>query len=181
MSEETHVLKIVAQSLNQAAIPYVVTGSTAVNFYARPRMTRDIDIVFTLKPEDIPRIFDIFKTDFYVDEEMIREAVKYRSLFNVIHNDTMIKVDFIIPKDLERYALDFRRRWKIKVDGVEVSVISPEDLIVSKLFWAKDSLSEMQLEDVRNVLSFVENMDKAYIENQVRALGLEQIYDKVKP
>ena len=45
MSDEIDILKLVCQCLEQVDIPYMLTGSFAANFYAVPRMTRDIDIV----------------------------------------------------------------------------------------------------------------------------------------
>lgn len=99
MSEEFEILKTVCQRLEQAVIPYMITGSIAANFYAVPRMTRDIDIVIEVKKEDVKRLFELFKDDFYVDSESITEAIEKRGMFNMIHNEHVIKVDFIIRKD----------------------------------------------------------------------------------
>jgi hypothetical protein len=58
--------------------------------------------------------------------------------------------------------------------------ISPEDLIISKLLWAKDSLSEMQLKDVRNLIKTVDKLDLKYIDNWIGQLRLEGLYKKVR-
>ena len=52
MSEALQVLKLVTQRLEEAGIPYMLTGSMALNFCAVPRMTRDIDVVVELREED---------------------------------------------------------------------------------------------------------------------------------
>ena len=77
--------------------------------------------------------------------------------------------------------LEFQRRRSVEFEGQKISIVSPEDLILSKLFWARDSLSEMQLGDVRNLLATVKNVDTPYLEKWVESLGLQDIYGKAKP
>jgi predicted nucleotidyltransferase len=179
MSEELQVLKTVCQRLHDASIPYMVTGSIAANFYAVPRMTRDIDIVIEIKNEDIPKLIRIFQADFYIDQESVFEAVQAQGMFNILHNEYVFKIDFIVRKVSTYRELEFQRRKRIKVDGMEICIVSLEDLILSKLFWAKDSFSEMQLGDVRNLLSATKKLDRDYIHKWVQSLGLEKIYEKV--
>lgn len=176
MSEELEVLKIVAERLNTAAIPYMITGSMAMNFYAIPRMTRDIDIVVDLPQQYVERVYDLFSGDFYVDKKAIGQAVTQKGMFNIIHNAAVIKVDFIIRKNSEYRKEEFRRRQRIMVEGVEMTLVAPEDLILSKLFWARESRSEMQLADVRNLLSSVEDLDHRYLQHWISRLGLNELY-----
>ncbi len=180
MSEELEVLKTVSQRLNQAGIPYMITGSTAANFYAVPRMTRDIDIVIDIRKEDAGRISNLFEDEFYVDPETVREAVDRKGMFNIIHNEYVIKIDFIVRKEGPYRELEFKRRREIQVEGVSSWVVSPEDLILSKLVWAKDSFSEMQLRDVKNILTALKGIDLKYIEQWIPSLGLAEVYEKVK-
>lgn len=180
MSEELEVLKIVCRQLKETGIPYMITGSIAANLYAVPRMTRDIDIVIEVKREDADRILKIFKDDFYIDLESVKEAIEKRDMFNIIHNEYIFKIDFIIRKDSPYRELEFKRQQKIQIEGVEISVVSIEDLILSKLVWARDSLSETQLGDVRNLLETAKDIDMQYLKEWIRSLGLEEIYDKVK-
>lgn len=180
MSEELEILKLVCQRLQKAGIPYMITGSIAANFYAVPRMTRDIDIVVEIKMGDIDKLLSLFQKDFYVDRESVQEAVEQRGIFNLIHNQYVLKVDLIVRKDSPYRELEFSRRREVKVGDFRVSMVSVEDLILSKLFWAKDSLSEMQLKDVENLLAMVKNIDRGYLKEWVRSLGLEGVYEKVK-
>ena len=176
MSEELDVLKMVVQRLDSAGLPYMVTGSIATNFYARPRMTRDIDIVIDLNPSGADRIGELFEGDFYVDREEVRRAVSQRSVFNIIHNEFIIKVDFVIKKEAEYRQLEFQRRKRITIEDVPVAIVTPEDLILSKLKWAQESHSEVQLGDVRNLIESVDTLDKPYLEEWVRKLGLGDLY-----
>jgi hypothetical protein len=64
MLNELEVLKDVAERLERAGIAYMLTGSVAMNYYAQPRMTRDIDLVVALDPSDAARIRNTFEPDF---------------------------------------------------------------------------------------------------------------------
>lgn len=179
MSEELEVLKLVTQRLAEAAIPYMVTGSIAVNFYAVPRMTRDIDIVVELSERDVDRIVRIFDEDFYTERETIQRAVREKGMFNIIHTGYVIKVDFVVRKDSDYRREEFSRRRPVSVEGSEFFIVAPEDLILSKLEWAKDTRSEVQLADVRNLLTGVAGLDRKYLEHWANRLGLESFYREV--
>ena len=175
MSEQLDVLKTLATRLREAGIPYMVSGSVAMNFYAVPRMTRDIDIVVELGPADWRRIPALLSSAFYVDEEDVRESIRDRAMFNAIHQASMVKVDFILRKDAPYRLEEFRRRREIDVESTPVSIVAPEDLILSKLDWAKESLSEMQLRDVRNILASVKDLDWGYLSRWARSLGVDAL------
>ncbi len=178
MVNELEVLKIVAERLESSGIPYMVTGSMANNFYAMPRMTRDIDIVIQIGESDVEKVVALFSPDFYADGNQIMNAVKSRRMFNIIHNEGVVKVDFIVRKDAEYRRIEFERRKEITFEGTRLFVTSPEDLIISKLFWAKDTMSEMQLRDVSNLLKSVKDLDMTYINKWVSALELTEVYEK---
>ncbi|WP_164012205.1 nucleotidyltransferase family protein [Pyxidicoccus trucidator] len=180
MDDYLKVLLLVGARLEQAGIPYMLSGSTAMNFYARPRMTRDVDIVVELGNADVERVVTLFQEDFSVDEQEIREALARPSLFNLIHYDTVVKVDCIIRKKTAYRQEEFKRRRTTEVKGQRIWLVSAEDLILSKLHWARDSLSEMQLGDVRNILDAVPDLDWAYMEYWARDLGVEPLLEKVK-
>lgn len=129
------VLKSVAKRLDEAGIPYMVSGSVAMNFYAQPRMTRDIDIIVELMPRDARRL---------------------RALF----------------------AAEFERRRAIALEGCPVSVAAPEDLVLSKLHWAKDSGSEMQMRDVRNLIDLCQDMDRTYLRRWAADIGVGGLLEK---
>jgi len=179
MSEELEVLKTVTARLGGARIPYMVTGSIAVNFYAVPRMTRDIDLVVELAEEDAGRIVRLFQDEFYVDAEMVRRAIAERGMFNLIHNRFVIKVDFVVRKDTEYRRTEFTRRRGVAVEGHPFFIVAPEDLVLSKLVWAKDSRSEVQLSDVRNLLASVEKMDREYLALWAERLSVGALYREV--
>jgi hypothetical protein len=176
MSEELEVLKEVARRLDGTGIAYMITGSTAANFYAVPRMTRDIDIVVELSERDIGKFILAFEKDHYLEPETVREAVKNKGMFNLIHDQYIIKVDFVVRKDTPYRRREFSRKKRISVDGENLYIVAPEDLILSKLVWAKDSKSEIQLRDVQNLLQSVKGLDRRYLARWGKQLGVDSLY-----
>ena len=180
MSDELDVLKSVVQRLEEKGMRYMITGSMAMNFYAVPRMTRDIDIVVELDRKKVDLLYEAFKNDFYVDRDTITKAVQCDGMFNIIHNEKLIKIDFIIRKESEYRVQEINRRRKTTVGEASLYIVSPEDLIISKLFRAKDSHSEFQLSDVQNILEDVGEIDQDYLEKWIDRLGLKELYKEVK-
>ncbi|HEV8052601.1 MAG TPA: hypothetical protein VGP47_08900 [Parachlamydiaceae bacterium] len=102
-------------------------------------------------------------------------------MFNIIHNEQAFKIDFIVRKDDEYRLVEFKRKKRIQLENVTIWIVSPEDLIISKLYWAKDSLSEMQIKDVRNLLLSIPQLDNEYIRDWVNKLNLTILYEKACP
>ncbi|OHC00007.1 MAG: hypothetical protein A3G70_08465 [Planctomycetes bacterium RIFCSPLOWO2_12_FULL_39_13] len=179
-SIELNIIRIIVTRLSKANIPYMFTGSIAANFYTTPRITRDIDVIIELKGTDVDLLCSLFEADFYVDRDAILNAVEKNGMFNMIHYESVFKVDFIIRKD-DKYRLEeFKRRKRITFEDMELYVVAPEDLVLSKLYWAKDSLSELQLGDVKNLIKNVKNIDQEYLELWVKYLDIEELFRKVK-
>lgn len=179
MSEELEVLKTVTARLDAAGIPYMVTGSMAANYYAVPRMTRDIDLVVELQERDADRLVELFQDQFYVDGEMVRQAVLKHTMFNLIHTTFVIKVDMVVRKESDYRREEFSRRRLASVEGHAFQIVAPEDLILSKLEWAKDSRSEVQLSDARNLVAGVPDLDRDYLRLWAGRLGVESMYREV--
>jgi len=173
MQDELDVLRDVSRRLDAAGIAYMLTGSMAMNLYAQPRMTRDVDIVVELSGADASKIVAAFSPDYYVAREAVDESIKRKTMFNLIHEKTIIKVDCIVRKNSEYRKIEFERRRRLPVDGFETWTVSREDLILSKLDWAKDSHSDFQLRDVRNLMSV--EYDREYVERWARELGLWEL------
>jgi hypothetical protein len=143
-------------------------------------MTRDIDIVLELAPKDADRLSALFQPDFYCDEQDARDAAARRGMFNLVHFEKAVKVDLIVRKDEPYRHEEFARRKRRRVDGLEVWVVAPEDLILSKLFWAKESLSELQLRDVRSLLHSGQELDAGYLDRWAAELGVEKLLEEAR-
>ena len=99
-----------------------------------------------------------------------------KGLFNAIHQETIIKVDFIIRKDSPYRRVEFGRRSRVTHREITFWITSKEDLIISKLYWAKDSESELQLRDVRNLPET--GCDLGYLNHWIKELDLGLLWKK---
>jgi 3-phosphoglycerate kinase len=176
MHEELEVLEDVVRRLDTAGIPYMLSGSVAMNVYAQPRMTRDIDIVLVLAPADVARFLYAFQDGYIAEEETVREEVRRCGMFNLLEKRSIVKIDCILQKEGAYDAEAFSRRLERKLAGFSVKVIAPEDLILRKLIWARESHSELQFRDVRNLLEMSEELDRTYLDRWIRKLGLGAIF-----
>jgi hypothetical protein len=171
VASEIDIVRDVSRKLDQVGLGYMLTGSMAMNYYAQPRMTRDIDVVIAIGPNDVERMASLFEAEYYVSEKSIRESIAHELVFNLIHHESVIKVDFIVRKQDEYRELEFERRKKVAILDFTTYIVSKEDLIISKLW--KDSRSEVQLGDVKNLL--VTGYDTTYVRRWTRALGLNSL------
>jgi hypothetical protein len=180
MSDELDVLMTVVSRLETAGIAYMVSGSMALNYYAQPRMTRDIDIVVEVVAADAARLSAAFSPDFYCDADAVRDAIARRTMFNIIHSERVVKVDLIVRKESPYRRTEFARRRQVQIDGGSVSIVAPEDLLLSKLSWAKESRSELQLKDARNLIACAADLDWPYVERWAADLGVTLLLAEVR-
>jgi hypothetical protein len=173
MLNEFDIIRDVTGRFTNAGIPHMLTGSLAMNYYSLPRMTRDVDFVVEAGAEDVDKIISAFESDYYVEGTAISRAISHERSFNMIHNEALIKIDCIIRKASEYRQLEFSRRQQAEIQGVQVWLVSKEDLIISKLFWARDSHSELQLRDVKNLLA--SGYDVEYLDRWIRKLELSSL------
>lgn len=165
-----NLLKRVSEVLEKAQIPYMLSGSVALGLYTVARTTRDIDLVIELSEEDIDKFVAGFD-DFFVDEVGIVEEVKRRGMFNIIDKGSAFKIDFIIRSDSKFGVHEFSRRKLHTIEGINLWVVSLEDLILAKLRWIQDFQSDRQMNDIRSLLLNPE-IDWEYLNNWVEKLKL---------
>jgi hypothetical protein len=170
------LLARIVAALEAAEIPYMLTGSYASSLHSIPRATRDIDIViFPNRVQLTGFIRSLPSERYYSDLEDAIESLKRRSQFNIIDHATGWKIDFIIPPFDEFHEEEFARRRLIDIDGLQLSVVSPEDIVIAKLLWAKSGASERQIEDAATVIRVQgSKLDAAYLAKWVRRLQIEQ-------
>ncbi len=144
------------EALEELGVPYHIGGSVASSLYGLPRLTIDVDIVADLRQGHVRPLIDQLQTDYYIDEDMIRDAIKRRGSFNVIHLDTMLKVDVFIPKSRPFDQEELRRaQQEVLLEGTRpYNVASPEGTILNKLEWYRmgGEVSDRQWNDILGVL-----------------------------
>lgn len=165
---QEQLLKDITSLLANASIPYMVTGSLSVILYGRPRASHDIDFIIEAEEKDIDNIIQVFLSlphnEFIVQSSLIEDAVMHKSMFNVLHLPTMLKLDFFLLKNEEFDKSRFKRRKTIVLFGQSMIFASPEDTILIKLLWYKDSKIEKHLIDAAFVYQVQEeDLDKTYL------------------
>src|SRR5262245_29671237 len=123
----------------------MVVGSMASMTYGEPRMTHDLDLVVDLLSKDALKIETIFPAnDFYCPPpEILQSEVVRRGQFKLIHHETGLKIDMVIRKESEHAICEFDRRQKVALmQGFEVYMATPEDVIIKKLDFYRMSESE---------------------------------------
>jgi hypothetical protein len=177
MTTELDVLGFVSDRLSAASVPFMLTGSFALAYYATPRMTRDLDIVVALDERDVEPLVTAFASDFYIDADAARTAVLTERMFNLMHLESGVKVDLIVRKSDEYRQVEFARRKPVAIASVQTWIVSCEDLILSKLVWALQSNSELQRRDIRQLL--VGSIDLDYIRKWAQPLRVTKLLDEL--
>ena len=184
MELQVSVLSQIATALDQLGIPYVLVGSFASSIHGMYRATADIDILADIKTEQVRPLFKALRDSFYVDEQVMREAVIRRRSFNAIHFDSVFKVDFFVakPDDFTIAQLDRRQLRKISPDRDEaVYVATAEDTILAKLRWyqAGNETSNNQWNDILGILGTSKyTLDLDYLRLWAEKLGLTDLLEK---
>jgi len=178
MTDDLAVLKIISERLETERIAFMLTGSFALAYYATPRMTRDLDFVVACEERNVAQLVSAFSPDFYIDEDAARSAVRLQRLFNLMHLKSGLKVDMIVRKDSDYRIKEFERRQRVQMGNVATWIVSREDLIISKLVWARDSGSELQRRDVRTLLAPA--LDTQYVTDWASRLGIADLWNEVR-
>ncbi len=180
MNEQLQFAKSIATRLDSARIPYMMTGSMAMAAYAVPKMAKDVDLVIECAPDDCDRLAALFEKDCHADRDAIRAAAESRTEFSVIHTQWMIRADFIVRKNEPYREIEFGRRRRVEIDGVQVCIVAPEDLILSKLLWSREGASALQLADAQAITEAAHDLDWSYIETWASKLGVEDLLRKIE-
>ncbi len=176
------LLERLVVALDRIGIPYLVTGSVAAMAYGEPRLTNDIDIVAAIGDRDVVALIDAFPSaEFYISEEMIRDAIRDHTQFNIIHPASGIKINVVIRKDTPFDTSRFGRIRRVLPSGTYVAnFAAPEDIIIMKMKYYLDGGSEKHLRDITGILKISgAELDRGYIEEWSARLGLTEIWTMI--
>jgi hypothetical protein len=180
--ENAELLRHVAGALDAMGIRYFVTGSTASIFYGEPRFTNDIDIVADLPLERAEEFCAKFPdSDYYVSVDAARDAVRRCSMFNIIHPESGLKVDIIIPERSEMNERRFARAREVApTPDLRVRFSSPEDVIIHKMIFYQEGGSDKHIRDSAGILRISgESVDREYILQWAEKLRLAEIWEAI--
>jgi hypothetical protein len=178
----SELLQRIVEILDDERVPYMLTGSLAAAYYATPRATKDIDIVFESDQAGIDRLVSrLQEAALYVDRDAALEALRSQTQFNAIAPTTGWKIDFIVRKERPFSRTEFQRRESASILGIEASLASLEDVLIAKLEWSSLGDSELQRRDVIELLERAgHRLDLEYVDLWVRELGLESEWTAVR-
>jgi hypothetical protein len=169
--------------LEALGLEYVVGGSIASSLHGVPRSTNDLDLVVALPGKRVDDLVARLEGAFYIDRDMILDAIRRRASFNLIHLGTMYKVDIFVADRSELTRSEFERRsaFGLGEPPRDVWVCSAEDIVLQKLDWYKkgNEISDRQWGDLIGVLQVQgERMDLEYLRKWAQQLDVERLLER---
>lgn len=176
MTEEDVLLEVL-ETLIEIKIPYALTGGLAVSFYGNPRSTHDFDLIVQIPhdPKMIKKLLAVFGKDYYISEEGIIDALLHKTMFNIIHHETGLKIDFWILKGDAYDHEAFLCRKQKKLMGKDIFILSAEDMIINKLLWYKVSEIYKHLNDAKGIYRIQgDKLDQKYLTEWADRLSITE-------
>jgi hypothetical protein len=179
LSEPLIVIARLARTFNELGIVYLVGGSFASSLYGVPRATEDVDLVAEIEFSHVDALTSALAGEFYIDAGMIRDAIRRRATFNVVHLATMFKADVFVARD-DAWSIEEMSRVRTEQldtpDGkMTIRFASAEDTVLHKLVWYRlgNLVSDRQWRDAVGVLNVQgDSLDRGYLELWARRLDV---------
>lgn len=183
LAEPIAVTLAVTTAFDDLGLRYLVGGSLASSVHGIPRSTEDVDLLVELPGRHVDALAAALSPSFYVDADMIRDAVLRRSSFNVIHLATMFKVDVFVSDGSPLLLEEMIRAEIVQLGDPprDVRVCTAEDIVVQKLEWFRQGggVSERQWRDLLGVLRVRSGrLDLEYTTRWARHLGVESLLER---
>ncbi len=183
ITEISHTLIPVVEVLEQMNVPYHIGGSVASSLYGEGRSTQDVDLVADMRLSHVRPFVKLVEANYYVAEDAIRDAIRRQSSFNLISNETFMKVDIFILKSraFDQDAVRHLRQRSLEDGEREFTVASPENTVVNKLEWYKmgGQVSTRQWNDILGILQKqAASLDLAYLDRWSAALGVSDLLER---
>ncbi|MCK6537773.1 MAG: hypothetical protein L6Q84_32770 [Polyangiaceae bacterium] len=183
LAEPIAVTLEVVRALDALGISYLVGGSLASSVHGIPRSTHDLDLLVELPGAKVEPLASALEGSFYVDRDMMLDAVRRRASFNVLHLATMFKVDVFVSDRSPLLVSEMSRRQPVELGQPPeiVQVCSAEDIVIQKLDWYEKGsrISDRQWQDVIGVLKVRgPALDASYIRGWAKALNLSALCER---
>jgi hypothetical protein len=176
----------VTAALDALGVAYYVGGSMASSVHGLPRTSIDVDLVAALREAHVSAFALRLCADYYLDEDRVRDAVRRRRSFNLIHLASMLKIDVFVAKERAFDDEALRRAQPGPLPGASGAAFrlaSPEDILLAKLEWfrAGGETSERQWNDVLGLLRVQgERLDRDYLSRFAAALGVADLLERAR-
>lgn len=164
----------VTRELDRLGIVYTIGGSIAASFAGEPRASLDVDIVVALAESAVPALAAALAPDFYVDEDALHRAVRGRTMANLIHHATQLKIDLFVAGGTPIDDQQLARRQAVDLgDGRVIYVHPPEDILLQKLRWYRSGggISDRQWRDILGIIRTQgPRLDERYLSRNAQIL-----------
>ncbi len=181
------VFRFALRALDRLGIPYAIGGSVASSFHGAGRMTRDADITVEPFPGREAAFVAAFPApEYYLNADAVRDALRTRSTFNILHPTTGYKIDIFVRKNEPFEQAAFARRGPHPMPGAPdelVQVHSPEDIVLFKLRWFRlgGEVSDKQWGDVIGVMKAQgDRLDAAYLDHWATEIAVKDLLDRAR-
>ena len=147
------LIDVTVRHLAQVGIEYVVTGSVMSGIHGEPVTSYDVDVVVKMDEAQAVRLAHVLPQRFYRSEESLVQAARTFGIANLIDAETGLKVDLSCMRPTSYRDAVFSRRVKANLgaDTPEFAGVSPEDIVLMKLLWRKETRSQKQWENALSV------------------------------
>ena len=176
------VARLVSDAFDAVGVDHTVGGSIASSFAGEPRSTVDIDFVAALDERQVPAFVGALGRDFYADEDGLRRSVRSRTSPNLIHLQTMLKVDVFVARGTALDAPQIARRLSVDLgDGRSLHAHPPEDILLQKLRWYGESggTSDRQWRDIIGIIRVQgTHLDRAYVRLNAPVLNVGDLLQR---
>lgn len=182
--EPIRVTLLVAGTLERLGVNYLIGGSLASALHGAARATMDTDIVAEMRDEHVEAFVEALSSTFYLDTGMIRDAIHTHGSFNIIHLESLFKVDIFIPKERKFDRLQMTRRspYVLSTEPEQSAyVASAEDIILAKLEWYRlgGEVSERQWRDILGVMKIqTGRLDLNYLKDGAGMLEVTDLLER---
>ena len=169
------LIQVATDALEQLGIEYAVTGSIASSIHGEPVVSQDVDIVVRMTSQQARELADRLPARFYRSEDRLRYVAENGGVANLIDTETGLKVDLSVLPHTPFYdsLMSRRRKSSFGMESASCDIVTPEDIILMKLEWRKDTKSHKQWDNALSVMSVQRNrLDWKYMYQQAESLGV---------
>jgi hypothetical protein len=181
--EVMEALTPLVEAFERLGITYYIGGSVSSSLHGLARRTQDVDVIVDIRPGQVRSLVQALQNDYYIDEQAWHDAVRRGFPYNVLHLNTMLKVD-LIPFKRRAFTREEARRAQthiLEAGTRPVRVASAEDAILTKLEWFEmgGRSSVRQWNDILGIIKQQGTaLDIPYLAHWADVLGVRELLEQ---